>query len=61
MDGLYEASQRALEEALRTLRTQKPQDKSETDRAFAVTITELKKATAYFKVFVVQAANDIQE
>ena len=43
--------------ATRMLKRYKPEDRSEKARAFAVTITELEKAYAFFKTFVV----DVEE
>lgn len=45
----------AIEDALADARRQKPNDRSEKDRAYAVTITELEKALAYFKTFVIRS------
>lgn len=39
--------------AWKLLRDQKPNDHSDRDRRFAVTMTELEKAIAYFKTYVV--------
>ena len=41
-----------LEKALESLRNAKPEDRSEIARRYAVTITELEKVVAYFKVYV---------
>lgn len=41
-----------LREALAAMREQKPNDRSDTDRAYAVAITEMEKLFAYFVVFV---------
>lgn len=41
-----------LEQALESLRKAKPEDRSEIARRYAVTITELEKVVAYFKVYV---------
>jgi hypothetical protein len=38
--------------ALNALKMNKPNDKSEKDRAFAIVITDVEKALAYFDVFV---------
>jgi hypothetical protein len=43
-----------LEEALAQLRQEKPEDRSELARRYAVTITELEKVLAYFVVFAVE-------
>lgn len=40
--------------ALQKLREAKPGDKSELDRRFAVTITELEKVYAYFNTYIVE-------
>lgn len=45
----------ALESALRDA---KPHDRSNADRAFAITLTEVEKAMAYFNMFVLGAKND---
>jgi hypothetical protein len=58
MDNPYDGILRLLKETLEKVRLEKPTDRSEVSRAFAVTITELEKAIAYFTVYVVQAAND---
>ena len=42
----------ALENALTVLREQKPNDKSEKDRRYAVTITEMEKVIAYYATFI---------
>ena len=44
-----------LQEALQALRDNKPEERSEEARRYAVTITELEKVLAYFAVFVVNA------
>jgi len=41
-----------LEKALESLRNAKPEDRSEISRRYAVTITEMEKVVAYFKVYV---------
>ena len=41
-----------LEAAMETLRNEKPDDRSEKARRYAVTITELEKVIAYFKVYI---------
>jgi hypothetical protein len=41
-----------MEEALDALCAAKPDERSEEARRYAVTITELEKVIAYFKVFV---------
>ena len=42
-----------LDDALRALKGNKPQERSEDARAWAVTITELEKVIAYFEKYVV--------
>jgi hypothetical protein len=49
---LAEQPLRQLEQALETLRDLKPEGRSEKGRRYAVTITELEKVIAYFKVYV---------
>lgn len=39
--------------ALKTLKAAKPEDRSQTDRRYAVTITDLEKVMAYFVTYVV--------
>ena len=43
-----------LEEALDALRAEKPQERGEDARRYAVAITELEKVIAYFVTFVVE-------
>lgn len=43
-----------LEDALRALQGNKPQERGEEARAWAVTITELEKVIAYFEKYVVK-------
>jgi hypothetical protein len=43
----------ALRDALNEVREHKPNDKSEEDRRFAVTITEMEKVIAYYLTYVV--------
>ena len=50
-----------LQAALDELRENKPDERSETARRFAVTITELEKVLAYFSVFVVNTNFPNQE
>ena len=45
----------AMERALNFLRAGKPPERGEESRRYAVTITELEKVVAYFKVYVVDA------
>jgi hypothetical protein len=42
----------AIQQAIETARKNKPNDRSEADRAYAVVITELEKALAYAKTFI---------
>jgi len=44
-----------LKSALAILRLAKPEDRSELDRRFAVTITELEKVFAYFNTYIKEA------
>lgn len=48
----------ALYEALEQLRAAKPGNRSERDRRYAVSITELEKVIGYFNTFVVEANQD---
>lgn len=41
-----------IENAIRALRGNKPQDKSDKARFYAVTITEMEKVYAYFRIYV---------
>ncbi len=54
----------ALQVAMEALGIHKPNDGSEYDRRYAVTVTELEKVFAYFNTFVVVplrvASNDSQ-
>ena len=50
-----EICEQVIANALFTLRTNKPNDRSEKDRYYAVTITDLEKALAYFITFVLDA------
>ena len=43
---------KAIMDAIETVKAVKPQDRSEKDRACAVTITQLELALAYFVAFV---------
>lgn len=45
----------ALKGVLATLRAAKPEDRSELDRRYAVTITELEKVFAYFNTYIKEA------
>ena len=44
----------SIREAVRKAKAIKPQDRSERDRAFAVVITQLETAAAYFAVYAGQ-------
>lgn len=46
----------AIGEALLKLGQSKPKDRSELARRYAVTITELEKAYAYFRTWVIEEA-----
>ncbi len=43
-----------MRDLLAELQAEKPGDRSAKDRAWAVTITEIEKALAYFKMYVVE-------
>lgn len=43
----------AIMDAIKAVKATKPQDRSEKDRAYAVTLTELEKALAYFVCYVI--------
>jgi hypothetical protein len=45
----------SIRQTLATLRAGKPNDRSEQARVYAVTITEIEKAMAYFIVFTTAA------
>lgn len=49
---LDEAALEKLEDALAYLRNAKPGERSELARRYAVSITELEKVFAYFKIYV---------
>ncbi len=56
----------AIVSAIRSAKAHKPSDRSEQDRAYAVTITELEKAHAYFVVYAaappaIQVGEDDEE
>lgn len=48
----------ALQQALATLKANKPNDRSEQDRAYAVTVTELEKTISYFKEYAIEKKKD---
>lgn len=45
----------SLRAALEKLKSEKPNDRSEKDRRYAIAITELEKAIAYYVAWVVHA------
>jgi hypothetical protein len=49
----YVIAYHALQNALGTLQATKPNDRSDIDRRYAVTVTVLEQAVAYFNTFVV--------
>lgn len=53
MEDPITACQNALNNALDKLKWAKPEERSETARRFAVTITELEKVIGYFETWVV--------
>lgn len=59
MDNLISVKppQVLMQETLNSLRLHKPNDRSELDRRFAVTITEMEKVAAYFKTYVIDAGS----
>jgi hypothetical protein len=42
-----------LESALESLQSEKPNDRSEVDRRYAIIITDLEKVLAYYKTYIV--------
>lgn len=46
---------RKIEELIRLMRNLKPNDRSEIDRIYAVTLTDLEKITAYWQVKALEA------
>ncbi len=48
--------ERVLGQALDTLRANQPTERGELARRYAVTITEVEKALAYFETFVIHGA-----
>jgi hypothetical protein len=44
-----------IKDVIEHMKAAKPNDRSEKDRRFAVTITELEKAYAHFETFVVRS------
>lgn len=52
-----EICEQAITNALLTLRKNKPNDRTNKDRSYAVTITELEKVLAYFTMFVLDPEN----
>jgi adenylate cyclase class IV len=53
--GEYSEAYKALQAALEALRAQKPNDRSEADRYYAVAITDLEKLIAVFRVYIEHA------
>lgn len=51
-DSKEQQSLNALQNALDTLRANKPQDRSEEARHWAIAITEMEKTIAYFAAYV---------
>lgn len=60
MDDINETAYEVLKETLSVMKASKPDERSERARSYAVTITELEKVIAYFKVFVVDAKEECQ-
>lgn len=52
------AVENSLLAALKSLRANKPTERSEKTRRYAVTITEMEKVYSYFKVYVVDSVED---
>jgi hypothetical protein len=52
MDKLDEKTWAALRNALGELKLNKPNDRSEKDRRYAVSITEMEKVVAYFYLYI---------
>jgi len=48
----------SMKSLLDEMKSFKPNDRGEKDRAYAVTITELEKLIAYFAMFVMKAVED---
>lgn len=61
MKYLVETCSKELRFVLTTLKDCKPNDKSEVDRRFAITITELEKVIGYFNTWVVDTLEDEEE
>lgn len=49
-----------LNNVLSALRAAKPNDRSELDRRYAVTITELEKVVAYFSVYCMTPGKEVE-
>ena len=49
-----------LTSALATLKASKPEDRSEYDRRWAVTITDLEKVISYFHTYVILPKGMVQ-
>jgi len=54
MDDKKQSAMDALLAAYEAIKTEKPNDRSAPDRAYAVTVTELEKVIAYFKVWALE-------
>jgi hypothetical protein len=50
--GELSKSLQLMEEALAAMKAEKPEERSDRARAYAVAITELEKVIAYFKVYI---------
>lgn len=48
-------TEKKLREALESLKAEKPNDRSDADRRYAIAITELEKAIAYYVAWIVRA------
>jgi hypothetical protein len=55
MGNSEEHIQRKIEELIRLMRNLKPNDRSEIDRIYAVTLTDLEKIAAYWQVKALEA------
>lgn len=56
-DTTHAAASIAMQGVLATLREWKPNDRSEIDRRYAVTITMMEQAWAYFHTWVINEQN----
>jgi U3 small nucleolar ribonucleoprotein component len=55
MGNSEEHIQRKIEELIRLMRNLKPNDRSEIDRIYAVTLTDLEKIAVYWQVKALEA------